>query len=273
MFFVDGPKVPFAVAWLGIGAIVFTLKMRFINFRAFRHAIQVVRGKFTEPGEVGEVSHFAALTTALSATVGLGNIAGVAIAISVGGPGATLWMIVAGLLGMTSKFTEVTLALKYRRVSPTGQVMGGPMEYLKHGLKERGFPKLGIVLSTVFALLTIGGSFGGGGSFQVNQSLKAVSLSIPFLGEHPWVYGLILTTLVGMVILGGLCRIAKTAEKIVPAMGILYVSTCLFIIGSNGDRIFWAFGEIFNSAFSGSSLYGGGPGRPGGGVSTRGLLK
>lgn len=257
LFFMDGVQIPFAVAWLVIGAIVMTLKMRFINVRAFRHALQVVRGKFTEPGEVGEVSHFAALATALSATVGLGNIAGVAIAISIGGPGATFWMIIAGLLGMSSKFTEVTLALKYRRVADNGEVMGGPMEYLKEGLKEKGLPRLGVFLSTTFAILTIGGSFGGGGSFQVNQSLRAIEQTFPFFQNYHWLYGLILTTLVALVILGGLRRISKTAAKIVPAMGILYVLACLYILGVNFDKLGWAFGEIISGAFSASSIYGG----------------
>lgn len=257
LWFVDGVRLPFTVVWLSVGAIIMTLKMRFINFRAFKHAIQVVRGKFANPDDQGELSHFAALSTALSATVGLGNIAGVAIAISIGGPGATFWMIIAGLLGMTSKFTEVTLALKYRRILPDGHVMGGPMEYLKAGLKEKGFPKLGVALSMIFAVLTIGGSFGGGGSFQVNQSLKAIQQTVPFLQDQPWVYGLIITFLVGLVILGGIRRIAKVAEKVVPGMGIVYVGTCLYILITHAHHFGWAIGEIISGAFSPQSAYGG----------------
>lgn len=174
-FFREGPEVPLAVVWLVIGAIVFTLKTKFINVRAFKHAIDIVRGKFDDKTkkyeESGEVSHFQALTTALSATVGLGNIAGVAVAISIGGPGATFWMIIAGFIGMSSKFTECTLAQMYKITRADGNIMGGPMEYLSHGLKDMGYAKFGKVLAAIFAVLCIGGSFGGGGSFQVNQSL------------------------------------------------------------------------------------------------------
>lgn len=166
--------LPLVVVWLVIAAVFLTIRMGFINVRAFTHAIQVTRGRYTDPAEPGEVSHFQALTTALSATVGLGNIAGVAIAVSIGGPGATLWMIIAGLLGMSTKFAECTLAQAYRDIGPNGNVLGGPMQYLSRGLAEKGLGGLGRTLAVLFAVLCIGGSLAGGNSFQVSQSLSAV---------------------------------------------------------------------------------------------------
>jgi alanine or glycine:cation symporter, AGCS family len=256
-WFSDKVEVPLTVAWLVIGAIYFTYYFRFINFRAFKHAIDIVRGKYDRPEDEGEVSHFEALTTALSATVGLGNIAGVAIAVSVGGPGATFWMILAGLLGMSSKFAECSLAMIYRQKRGDGHMMGGPMEYLSMGLKEKGMPRLGKVLALVFCILTIGGSFGGGGSFQVNQALHALSESLPFFADHRWVFGLIMAVLVGVVIIGGIQRIAGVAEKIVPLMCGLYIFACLYILSLYFTEIPAAFKLIFTSAFSFEAGYGG----------------
>src|SRR5690606_31941012 len=193
----------------------------------------------------------------LSATVGLGNIAGVAIAISIGGPGAMFWMMVAGFLGMSTKFTECTLAQQYRQVRSDGRLMGGAMEYLSRGLAEKGWPKLGTVLAVLFCILCIGGSLGGGNSFQVNQSMNAVSETFPIFATHSWIYGLIMVVLVGIVIIGGIRRIANVAEKLVPLMALIYVAMALFILLSNFDRIPWAFGEIFRGAFNASSAYGG----------------
>jgi AGCS family alanine or glycine:cation symporter len=253
----DGVQLPATVVWLVLGAIFFTLRMGFINFRAFRHAIAVTAGKYDDPKDQGEVTHFQALTAALSATVGLGNIAGVAIAISIGGPGATFWMIVAGLLGMSSKFTECTLGQKYREVRPDGRVMGGAMFYLTKGLKEMRLGPLGAVLAVFFALLCIGGSFAGGNAFQVNQSLNALTEPFPAIAEVPWVYGLIMTVMVGVVILGGIKRIAATAEKIVPFMCAIYVLAALIVIVGDYHRIPWAFGVIFEGAFSPGAAFGG----------------
>ena len=252
-------KLPFIVLWLVLGACFFTLRMRFVNFRLFGHAIRVVRGDFDEDeGHVeGEVSHFQALTSALSATVGLGNIAGVAIAVSVGGPGATFWMIMAGLLGMASKFTECTLGQKYRTVDEKGQVMGGAMHYLSKGLTELKLPMLGKVLAVMFAFLCVGGSFGGGNAFQVKQSLGAVESVIPALADAHWLYGLIMVVLVGIVILGGIQRIAQTAEKIVPLMCGLYVVAALYIILVNFTEVPAAVITILQGAFSPDALYGG----------------
>lgn len=249
--------LPLVVAWLVVAAIFLTFRMGFINVRAFRHAIQVTRGKYTNPDEPGEVSHFQALTTALSATVGLGNIAGVAIAISVGGPGATFWMIVAGLLGMSTKFSECTLALAYREVGKQGRVLGGPMQYLARGFAERGAPGFGRFLAVVFALLCIGGSLGGGNSFQVNQSMLALQETVPFLVGNGWVYGLVMTFLVGIVIIGGIQRIAKVADKIVPTMAIVYVIAAVVVILMNAADVPVALGEIFRQALSPDAAYGG----------------
>ena len=224
-FFTDAYSIPAVVAWLAFGAVFLTLKMRFVNVRAFRHAIEVVAGHFDDPKDEGEVSHFQALAAALSATVGLGNIAGVAIAIAIGGPGATFWMIVAGFLGMSAKFAECTLGQRYRQVRPDGKVMGGAMYYLSEGLEKKGKPRLGKGLAVSFAAICIFASLGGGNSFQVSQSLGAISQVAPIVGEIPWAYGLVMVFLVGLVIIGGIQRIANVASNVVPDMGIVYTLT------------------------------------------------
>ena len=253
----EGRRLPFIVLWLVVAAVIMTIRMGFINVRGFAHAINITRGRYTSPDAPGDVSHFAALSTALSATVGLGNIAGVAIAVSLGGPGATFWMIVAGLLGMTLKMVECTLAQMYREVRPDGRVLGGPMQYLSKGLAERGIPGIGKGLAVLFAFMCIGGSIGGGNSFQVNQSLNAVQESIPFLAGAPWIYGLVMTVLVGAVILGGIHRIASTADKVVPAMAVVYVVGCLFVILTNTGLIGPAISAIFTQAFRPEAAFGG----------------
>jgi alanine or glycine:cation symporter, AGCS family len=257
LFFTPDYRMPVLVLWLVLGAIFFTVRMGFINFRGFGHAIQVVRGKYSNPADEGEVSHFQALTTALSATVGLGNIAGVAIAVSLGGPGATFWMIMAGLLGMSSKFAECTLGQQYREVRPDGRILGGPMQYLSKGLAEKGMGGFGKVLAVMFAILCIGGSFGGGNAFQVNQSLNALQENFPLLGEMPWIYGLSMAFMVGIVIIGGLKRIANVASKVVPVMGGIYIAGAIVIILLNVELILPAFGLIFGQAFSPDAAYGG----------------
>lgn len=261
VFFVDvmpgKAEMPFIVAWLVVGAVFLTVRMNFINLHMFRHAYQILRGKFAVPGAQGEVSSFQALTTALSATVGLGNIAGVAIAISFGGPGATFWMIVAGFLGMTSKFTEATLAQMYREVRSDGHFMGGAMEYLSRGLADKGWAQTGKVLAIIFCVLAIGGSLGAGNAFQVSQSLSAVKLQIPLLAEQPWIYGVVMAALVAIVIIGGLRRIAHTAEAIVPSMVTIYVLACLWIILSNATMIPDAIGKIVSEAFTPKAGLGG----------------
>ncbi|MFK7927445.1 MAG: alanine/glycine:cation symporter family protein [Myxococcota bacterium] len=249
--------IPLAVLWLVLGAIFFTVRMGLVQLRMFGHAIAVTRGKYDNPDDEGEVSHFQALTAALSATVGLGNIAGVAIAITLGGPGATFWMIMAGFLGMASKFTECSLGQMYRQTRPDGSVMGGAMYYLSLGLKERGLGALGYFLAVVFAILCMGGSFAGGNSFQVNQSLDAITAAFPSVENYKWVYGLVMTAMGGMVILGGLKRIASTAEKVVPAMCAIYVAAAMFIIIKHMGDVPAAFQSIIDGAFTPAAGFGG----------------
>lgn len=251
--------IPFIVVWLVLGAAFFTIRMRFINFKGVRHAIELVRGKFTDPNkkEIGEVSHFQALTTALSATVGLGNIAGVAVAISLGGPGATFWMIIAGLIGMASKFTECTLGVKYRIVNERGEVSGGPMYYLTEGLKKRNLGGLGKVLAVIFSILCIGGSFGGGNMFQANQAFAQLSGEFPSIANMGVWFGIILALLVGIVIIGGIKSIAKVTDKIVPFMAGLYVLFSLIIIGMNITNVGDVFVEIYEGAFNSPAIKGG----------------
>ena len=249
--------IPAAVLLLILGAIFFTLRMGLPQFKAFGHAISVIRGKYDDPNAQGEVTSFQALTAALSATVGLGNIAGVAIAVGTGGPGATFWMIVAGFVGMASKFTECTLGQMYREVRPDGHIMGGAMEYLSRGLKEMGLAPLGKILAVLFCIVCIGASLGGGNTFQVNQSMQAVGLTMPMVKEMPWLYGLVMAGLVGVVIIGGIKRIANTAEKIVPTMCTVYLIACVAILIMNAGAIPSAIGKIFDGAFNADALRGG----------------
>ncbi len=249
--------IPFVVVWLILGATFFTLRMKFINIRGFKHAINLVRGVFDNPKDDGEVSHFQALATALSATVGLGNIAGVAIAISIGGPGATFWMIIAGLLGMSSKFVECTLGVKYREIDENGQVSGGPMYYLSRGLKKRNLGGLGKVLAAIFAVLVIGGALGGGNMFQANQAFSQFSSLVPGVQPYGAYFGIILAILVGVVIIGGIKSIAKVTEKIVPFMALLYFLTALIIILINISHTANAFTLIIKGAFMAEAIKGG----------------
>ena len=254
---IPGIEVPLVVAWLLGGALFFTFRMRFVNIRLFKHAIDLVRGKYDNSEQVGEVTHFQALTTALSATVGLGNIAGVAIAIGMGGPGATFWMILVGFLGMSSKFTECALGQKYRKIRKDGRIMGGAMHYLSQGLKEKKLAGLGGLLAGLFCLLCIGGSLGGGNSFQVVQSLDMIKTVVPGLAKYSWVYGLIMAALVGLVILGGIKSIARVASLIVPIMCGIYLLACLFILGSHIGEIPAAFSLIIEKAFYPDAAFGG----------------
>ncbi|MCA9576719.1 MAG: alanine:cation symporter family protein [Sandaracinaceae bacterium] len=255
----DNTKVPFIVAWLILGAVFFTFRFRFINVRAFTHALRVVRGDFDDPSHAGEVSHFQALSSALSATVGLGNIAGVAVAVKLGGPGALFWMVVAAFFGMTSKFAECTLGQMYRSVDETGRVLGGPMQYLKRGFAELGMTRLGKVMATLFAVLCIGGSFGGGNMFQSNQSYQGVIQIIPALDNAAGklIYGVLLAALVGVVIIGGIKRIGQVASAIVPLMCGLYLIAGLIVLVTNVSAIPAAFALIFERAFAPQAVSGG----------------
>lgn len=284
---IAGYSIPWVLIVLIGGALYFTIYFRLINFTRFFTAVRVVQGKYEdiekhtaeelyedvsvdeqeeiietilEEGDEadGEVSHFQALTAALSATVGLGNIAGVAVAVSIGGPGATFWMIVAGLLGMASKFAECTLGVKYRDVGPDGTVYGGPMYYLKKGLKQKGMGGLGKVLAVIFAIFVIGGSFGGGNMFQSNQAAAQFVkvLNLEGTSAAMW-FGAVIAIIVGIVIIGGIKRIAMVTEKVVPFMAAIYVIAGLIILGVNYKYIGAAFGAIWDGAMTGMGIAGG----------------
>jgi AGCS family alanine or glycine:cation symporter len=287
--FSDDIQIYWVLFPLIVGASYFTIYFKFINFRGFFTSIKIVSGKyddlegrkdhkvevseavFTDDGDnpdtirveghEGEVSHFQALTAALSATVGLGNIAGVAIAVSIGGAGATFWMIVAGFLGMASKFVECTLGVKYRDIAEDGTVYGGPMYYLTKGLKSLGLEKLGKILAAMFAIFVIGGSFGGGNMFQVNQAFQLVENITggdnSFLHERGWLFGIVMAILVGIVIIGGIKKIAKVTDKIVPFMVVIYVTASIFVLIAKYDMIGDAILQIFNGAFSPEGVVGG----------------
>lgn len=258
-----GVQIPFVLVWLIIAATIFTFYFNFINLRAFKHGFELVRGDYHDPKAAGEVTHFQALATALSGTVGLGNIAGVAVAVSLGGPGATFWMILAGFLGMSSKFTECTLGVKYRDQHADGTVSGGPMYYLTKGLAEKGtnFAKLGKVLAVLFAIFCVGGAFGGGNMFQANQSfaqlVNVTGGESSWMADKGWLFGLIIAFLVGMVIIGGIKGIARVTSKIVPFMAIVYVIAGMAIILMNYSQVPAAFGAIFAGAFTAHGISGG----------------
>ena len=284
--FSDTVSIYWVLFPLILGALYFTFYFNFINFRGFFTSVNIVIGKYIDledrvdhkveiaksnftdeednpdtirvEGHEGEVSHFQALTAALSATVGLGNIAGVAIAVSIGGAGATFWMIIAGFLGMASKFVECTLGVKYRDIEADGTVYGGPMYYLTKGLKNK---TLGKILAAAFAIFVIGGSFGGGNMFQVNQAFQLVENITggeqSFLNGYGWAFGVVMAVLVGIVIIGGIKKIAKVTDKIVPFMVAIYVAASLYVIFYNYDMIGDAFGQIFSGAFSPEGIAGG----------------
>jgi AGCS family alanine or glycine:cation symporter len=284
--FSDSIQIPWVLIVLLAGALYFTVYFKLINVRGFFTSINIIRGKYDdlEDGDVeasdavfkvdgdnpdtarieghhGEVSHFQALTAALSATVGLGNIAGVAVALSIGGPGATFWMIIAGLIGMASKFTECTLGVRFREIDENGTVYGGPMHYLRKGLESKNLLGLGKVLAGLFAIMCIGGSFGGGNMFQSNQAFKMFESvtggEASFIYGKGWLFGLIMSVFVGIVIIGGIKSIAKVTDKIVPFMVGIYVLASLIVLGMHFSEIPAAFGQIFNGAFTGAGIAGG----------------
>src|SRR6056297_2773175 len=259
--FVD-QGLPFIVLWLVIAACFFTVYFGFINLRAMKHSFRLLRGDYTPPDAAGEVTHFQALATALSGTVGLGNIAGVALAVSLGGPGATFWMILAGLLGMSTKFVECTLGVKYRNEYADGTVSGGPMYYLSKGIASE-YPNLAVLgkgLAIVFAVFCIGGALGGT-MFQTNQAfsqlLNVTGGGASVLQGYGWLFGVVVALLVGMVIIGGIRSIARVTEKLVPVMGVTYVSAGLLIIGINIEQLPAAFSAIVTGAFQPEGVYGG----------------
>ena len=258
---VSGVNIPIILLWLIIASLFCTLYFGFINFRCFGLALSFLSSKKEEKNAPGEVTHKQALWTATAATVGLGNIAGVAIAVSLGGPGATFWMILAGILGMSLKFCECTLGVKYRIINEDGSVSGGPMYYLSTGLKEKGFKSLGKFLAIMFSICCIGGALGGGNMFQANQSfqqfLNITGGENSFFAERAWLYGLILAFLLATVIIGGIKSIAKVTEKLVPFMAVIYIFCALIIIILNYNLIGEAFRLIFYGAFTGEGITGG----------------
>ena len=249
--------IPFIVIWLVLGATFFTLRMGFINIRGFRHSIGLARGSYDDPDAPGQVTHFQALATAVSGTVGLGNIAGVAVAVSLGGAGATFWMIVCGLLGMSSKFVECTLGVKYRDILPDGRVFGGPMNYLRYGLEKRNLTGLGKVLAGLFAVLCVGASFGGGNMFQANQSFEQLAGQFSVLQGNGFWFGVVTAILVGVVIIGGIKSIANVTGRIVPLMASIYVLAALAVIILNIQNIGGAFAAIVEGAFNPAAIKGG----------------
>ena len=255
-------QVPFIVLVLMLGAIFFTFWYRWINIRGFKHAIDVIRGKHDKPEDTGEISHFRALTSALSATVGLGNIAGVAVAIQLGGPGAVFWMLIAAVFGMTAKFSSCTLSQMYRKINTDGTVSGGPMYYLDIGLSEsryKGLKVLGKVLAVMYALMIMGGAIGGGNMFQANQTAEAFAstFEISDTGTWNWVIGITLAIGVGVVIIGGIKRIGAATSKIVPFMCGIYVLASIFIILTHISQIPETIRLIFTMAFTKNAYYGG----------------
>jgi len=254
-------NLPLIVVWLVVAAAFATIYFNFISFRAFGHAVDLIKGDYSNPKDAGEVSHFQALATALSGTVGLGNIAGVAIAVSIGGPGATFWMILAGIMGMSLKFAECTLGVKYRNEYEDGTVSGGPMYYLSKGLAEKNMGGLGKVLAVFFAICCIAGALGGGNMFQANQSFQqfvnVTGGENSFMADKGWLFGLIVAILVGVVIIGGIKSIAKVTEKVVPFMAVIYCTAALVIILAHITEVPAAFGAIIGGAFSPEGVAGG----------------
>ena len=254
---VEKTSFPFVVALLIIGGVYLTIKMGFVNLRMFSHSLAIVRGKYKTIDDKGVISPFQSLATALSATVGIGNIAAVSIAISLGGAGASFWMIMAGLLGMTLKFTEVTLSVQHRQFLPDGTILGGGMEYLSRGLAQKGMVKTGKVMAVIFAFFMILGALGAGNTFQISQSLTIMQGQISFFKEFPWVFGVIMAGITGLVIIGGIKRIAHVAEKIVPIMVIFYLLMVFWVLGTYFSSIPDAFALIFREAFTPTAVAGG----------------
>lgn len=258
---VFGNQLPLIILWLIGAAIFFTFYLKFLNLRGFRHAFHLLRGDYSNPEHSGELSHFQALTTAVSGTVGIGNMSSVAIVITVGGPGATFWLIVAGLLGMSTKFAECVAGVKFRKVNPDGSISGGPMYYLKQGLQERNLGWLGTPMSYFYAGSIVIGCLGIGNMFQSNQAYQqfvvATGGSNSFFVDKGWLFGLVLAAVVAFVIIGGIKSIAKVTSKLVPFMALAYIIGALLVILLNAERIPWALSAIVTEAFNPSAMTGG----------------
>lgn len=256
-------EVPLILGWLITAAVFCTVYFRFINFRGFLLGFKLIRGDYSDKSSQGETSHFQALATALSGTVGLGNIAGVALAIYLGGPGAAFWMIVAGVLGMASKFCECTLGVKYRQVNADGSISGGPMYYLSRGIAQE-YPRLapiGKALGLLFAVFCIGGAIGAGNLFQSNGIMQALVLITggeqSAFQDHGFAFGVVLALAVGVVIIGGMKSIARVTDKLVPLMAVIYLLGGMVVIAANIDKLPDAVMQIINGAFSPQGVAGG----------------
>ena len=256
-----GQGFPVIVLWLAVAAIFFTVYMGFLNIRGFSLAVRHVRGDFHDPNAKGEISHFQAVATAISGTVGIGNIGGVAVAIVIGGPGAAFWLMLAGFLSMSTKMVECTLGVKYRKHNPDGSVSGGPMYYLEHYLAKRGAPRWGKLLGGFYALSLVIGCFGIGNMFQSNQAYVQFVIitggEASFFADKGWLFGLGIAATVAVVIIGGIKSIARVAAYIVPFMAVLYVLSCVIIISMSWEQVPAAISLIFSSAFSAQSVTGG----------------
>lgn len=255
VLFYDVKGFPFIVLWLVVAALFFTFYLRFVNYRLLKHAFAIAAGKSPEKGSKGEISPLKALLSAIAATVGLGSIAGVSVAVAVGGAGAIFWIVVMGLFGMATKFAEVTLSMKYRKVDKDGKVFGGPIQYLREGLKAKGYEGLGKFLAGLFAVFILGGAIGGGNMFQSNSVVKIMTHELP--NVPAWGIALGFALLVLLVLFGSIKRIAKVAEAVTPMKGILYLICAMIIIAVNMENLGAAFGEIFHGAFDASAVSGG----------------
>ncbi len=259
---VFGTQLPLIIVWLIGASVFFTFYFKFLNLRGFKHAFHLLRGDYSKPGISGELTHFQALATAVSGTVGIGNIGSVAIAITVGGPGATFWLMMAGFLGMSTKFAECVVGVKYRKINPDGSISGGPMYYLEHGLKERNLAWLGKPLGYFYALSIVIGCLGIGNMFQSNQAFEQFVFVTggsenSYFTDKGWLFGGLLATIVGVVIIGGIKSIARVTSKLVPFMAVTYIIGALLIIFLNADRIPWAASAIVTQAFDPSAISGG----------------
>lgn len=248
---------PFIVLWLVVAAVFFTIYLRGVNFRLFRHALQIVSGKYDNHDATGEVSHMQALFSAIAATVGLGSIAGVSVAVAVGGPGVVFWIVIAGFFGMATKFAEVMLSMCYREHDENGKIFGGPFQYIKKGLSDIGLPKAGKVLAVIFAIFCLGGALGGGNMFQSNQTVKVMTTTFPGLAGYGWAIALAFALLVFCVLVGSIKRIARVAEKVSPLKGILYLICAMIIIGANIEKLPDTLLLIMQDALSGKAVAGG----------------
>ncbi|TAF41658.1 MAG: amino acid carrier protein [Alphaproteobacteria bacterium] len=256
LLFYDIAGFPFIVAWLVCAALFFTVYLGGVNLRLLPTACRLIRHPASR-SDVGEISPFQAVLSAVSATVGLGSIAGVSVAVAVGGPGVIFWIIVMGVFGMATKFAEVTLSLCYRTVDAEGKIYGGPIHYLQTGFKERGYPKLGRALAALFAVFCLGGAVGGGSMFQANQTVKIFSHQIAWLQDKPWIVAGAFTLVVGLVLFGSIKRIAKVAGAVAPMKGIMYLLCTLIILAVNYEEVPRALYAMLTEAFTAQAAQGG----------------